>query len=62
MRDDFFQDENVCTGVGLGKDPQAIEEMIELSADAALDGLSLVSVEIASGEVVAVAFNKLQVS
>ncbi|KAF9811258.1 hypothetical protein SFRURICE_002627 [Spodoptera frugiperda] len=62
MRDDFFQDENVCTGVGLGKDPVAIEEMIELSADAALDGLSLVAVEIASGEVVAVAFNKLQVA
>lgn len=41
--------------------PIAAEELLELSADAALDGVSVVAVEISTGEVVSACFNKLQV-
>lgn len=61
VREDFFQDEAVSIGAGIDKDPEAGEELIELCVDAVLDGLSLVAVEIASGKVVSVVFNKLQV-
>ncbi|CAH1638787.1 unnamed protein product [Spodoptera littoralis] len=60
IREDFFQDEDVSVGAGINEDPEAAEELLELCADAMLDGLSLVAVEIASGKVVSVVFNKLQ--
>ncbi|XP_013190882.2 uncharacterized protein LOC106135196 [Amyelois transitella] len=58
----FCQDESVSIGCEVSKNPVAAEELLELCADAALDGVSLVAVETSTGEVVAVAFNKIQVS
>lgn len=60
MEDHFFQDEPVCNGTEVNKNPLAGQELLELCADAALDGLSLVAVSVESGEVVSVVFNKLQ--
>ncbi|KAI8426508.1 hypothetical protein MSG28_005322 [Choristoneura fumiferana] len=44
IREAFFQDEAVCIGTEIHKDPEAIEELLELCASAALDGVSLVAV------------------
>ncbi|KAJ8713383.1 hypothetical protein PYW07_013753 [Mythimna separata] len=60
MMEHFFQDEPVCNGTEVNKNPLAGEELLELCADAALDGLSLVAIDDSSGEVVSVVFNKLQ--
>ncbi|KAJ8713384.1 hypothetical protein PYW07_013754 [Mythimna separata] len=60
IKEHFFQDEPVCNGTELNKNPLAAKELLELCADAALDGLSLVAVAVKTGEVVAVLFNKLQ--
>lgn len=51
----------MCIGTEVNKNPVAAEELLELCADAALDGVSLVAVATNSGEVAAVTFNKLQV-
>lgn len=51
----------MCTSTGVNKDPLAVEELLELAAEVALDGLSLVAVEIDTDDVVAVLINKLQV-
>lgn len=61
IQEAFCQDEAVSIGSEVNKDPAAQEELLELCADAALDGVSLVAIEVSSSEVVAVAFNKLQV-
>ncbi|KAJ8716225.1 hypothetical protein PYW08_013510 [Mythimna loreyi] len=60
IREAFCQDESVCIGTEVNKNPVAAEELLELCADAALDGVSLVAVAIDTGEVAAAAFNKLQ--
>ncbi|XP_073947527.1 uncharacterized protein [Choristoneura fumiferana] len=62
IREAFFQDEAVCIGTEIHKDPEAIEELLELCASAALDGVSLVAVAVDSGDVAAVTFNCLQVA
>ncbi|XP_047993293.1 uncharacterized protein LOC125231765 [Leguminivora glycinivorella] len=61
IKEAFCQDEAVSIGAEVNKDPEAQEELLELCADAALDGVSLVAVEVSTGDVVAAAFNKLQV-
>ncbi|CAG9793777.1 unnamed protein product [Diatraea saccharalis] len=62
IRESFCQDESVCIGAEVNKNPQAAEELLELCADAALDGASLVAIETSSRKVVAASFNKLQVA
>lgn len=62
IREAFCQDESVCIGTEVNKNPVAIEELLELCADAALDGASLVAVASDTGEVAAASFNKLQVA
>ncbi|GBP49435.1 hypothetical protein EVAR_38203_1 [Eumeta japonica] len=61
IREAFCPDEAVCVGSDVCNNPQAAEELLELCAYAALDGVSLVAIYIPTGEVVAVAFNKIQV-
>ncbi|XP_045766206.1 uncharacterized protein LOC123867928 [Maniola jurtina] len=61
IRDAFCQDEYVSIGAEVNKNPKAAEELLELCADAALDGVSLVAVEVNTGEVVSVSFNKIQI-
>ncbi|KAJ8716218.1 hypothetical protein PYW08_013503 [Mythimna loreyi] len=60
VREDLIPDEAACIAYEVDKDPLAIEEMLELCADAALDGLSLVAVDTDTGEVVATVYGKLQ--
>ncbi|CAH2039742.1 unnamed protein product, partial [Iphiclides podalirius] len=61
IKEAFCQDEYVSIGSEVNKNPIAAEELLELCADAALDGVSLVAVTLSTEEVVAVAFNKIQV-
>ncbi|CAH2091292.1 unnamed protein product [Euphydryas editha] len=61
IREAFCQDEAVSIGAEVNKSPEAAEELLELCADAALDGVSLVAVDVNTKEVVAATFNKIQV-
>ncbi|XP_026316899.1 uncharacterized protein LOC113228000 [Hyposmocoma kahamanoa] len=61
VRNAFCQDEVISRSSEINKNPLAAEELLELCADTALDGVSLVAIENTTGEEVAVAFNKLQV-
>ncbi|XP_076631781.1 uncharacterized protein LOC143346947 isoform X1 [Colletes latitarsis] len=61
MRKSFFVHESVSKGVALISEVGASEELEELCLDAAKDGVSVVAIEVASGEVVGAAFNKIQV-
>ncbi|KAJ0178391.1 hypothetical protein K1T71_006214 [Dendrolimus kikuchii] len=62
IREGFCQDESVSIGTEVNKNPIATEELLELCADAARDGVSLVALATDTGEVAAVSFNKLQVA
>ncbi|XP_017881912.2 uncharacterized protein LOC108626019, partial [Ceratina calcarata] len=62
IRTCFFVYENVSKAVELVSEPGAMEELEELCVDAAKDGVSVVAVDVNSGEVVGVAFNKIQVA
>ncbi|XP_076236451.1 uncharacterized protein LOC143180544 isoform X2 [Calliopsis andreniformis] len=61
IRESFFVHESVCKGVALISEDGASKELEELCLDAAKDGVSVVAVEVASGDIVGVAFNKVQV-
>ncbi|XP_050351908.1 uncharacterized protein LOC126774425 [Nymphalis io] len=61
IKEAFCQDEAISIGSEVNTNPKAAEELLELCADAALDGVSLVAVNVKTEEVVAVAFNKIQV-
>ncbi|XP_076684579.1 uncharacterized protein LOC143377315 isoform X2 [Andrena cerasifolii] len=61
MRKSFFVDESVCKGVALTSEAGASSELEELCLDAAKDGVSVVAIDVESGEVVGAAFNKIQV-
>ncbi|KAM3966302.1 uncharacterized protein ACR2FA_012605 [Aphomia sociella] len=58
----FCQDEFVSIGCEVNKNPIAADELLELCADAALDCVSLVAIATDTNEVVAAAFNKIQVA
>lgn len=57
----FFPHENVCCAVGLSEDQNGMKELEELTLNTARDGISIVAVERATGDVLGAAFNKLQV-
>ncbi|XP_017761672.1 PREDICTED: uncharacterized protein LOC108551849 isoform X2 [Eufriesea mexicana] len=61
IRKSFFVYESVSKGVDLLSEPGASEELEELCLDAAKDGVSLVAIDVNTGEVIGVAFNKIQV-
>lgn len=61
IKEGFCKDETVCIGTEVNINPIAAEELLEVCADAALDGVSIVAVDISTGEVVSACFNKLQV-
>ncbi|XP_075978756.1 uncharacterized protein LOC142978270 [Anticarsia gemmatalis] len=62
IKESFCQDETVSIGTEINKNDKAAEELLELCADTAIDGVSLVAIHIETGEVVAASFNKLQVA
>ena len=62
IRKSFFIYENVCRGVDLLSEPGASKELEELCLKTAKDGVSVVAVDVDSGEVIGVAFNKIQVN
>lgn len=62
MRKSFFPNESVCKGVALVFESGASKELEQLCLEAAKDGVSVVAIEVATGEVVGAAFNKIQVS
>lgn len=61
IRESFFKYESVSNAVDLLSEPGAAEELEELCLDAAKDGVSVVAIEVATGQVVAVSFNKIQI-
>lgn len=61
MKESFFIYENVSIAVELDKSPEGRKELEELSLNAARDGVSIIAVEKATGNVIGVSFNKLQV-
>lgn len=62
IRRSFFVHESVSRGVALLSEPGAARELEELCLDAARDGVSVVAIDVATGRVVGVAFNKIQVN
>ncbi|KAL2726713.1 uncharacterized protein V1478_006991 [Vespula squamosa] len=62
IRKSFFIGENVCKGVELITEPGAADELIELCLNAAKDGVSVVAIDVKTGEVVGALFNKIQVA
>ncbi|KAI4502002.1 hypothetical protein M0802_002684 [Mischocyttarus mexicanus] len=62
MKTSFFTRENVSKAVGVVSEPGAVDELIELCLDAAKDGVSVVAIEVESGEVIGALFNKIQVA
>ncbi|XP_076220970.1 uncharacterized protein LOC143174255 [Nomia melanderi] len=61
IRKSFFINESVCKGVALTAELGASKELEELCLDAAKDGVSVVATDFTTGEVIGVAFNKIQV-
>ncbi|KAG7212620.1 hypothetical protein KM043_012909 [Ampulex compressa] len=61
LRESFFPFENVCIATGVNSESIAREELEQLVLDAARDGISVVAVDVVTGQVVGVAFNKLQI-
>lgn len=62
IKECFCKYETVSIGTEINKNDTAAEELLELCADTALDGVSLVAVHLETGDVAAAAFNKLQVA
>lgn len=62
IRKSFFIYENVCKGVDLLSEPGASKELEKLCLETAKDGVSVVAVDVNSGKVIGVAFNKIQVN
>ncbi|XP_029050852.2 uncharacterized protein LOC114879768 isoform X1 [Osmia bicornis bicornis] len=62
IRESFFVYESVSRGVDLLSEPGASKELEKLCLDAAKDGISVVAIDVNSGEVIGVAFNKMQVA
>lgn len=61
MKEALWKDEAVSIATKVNENPQAMEELLELCADAALDGVSLVAVAVKTGEVCSAIFNKIKV-
>jgi hypothetical protein len=62
MRESFFPHENISKALRLNERTRASAQTERLAKLAANDGVSIVAVEVASGRVIGVAFNKIQVS
>jgi hypothetical protein len=62
MRESFFPHENISKALRLNERTHASAQTERLARLAANDGASIVAVEVASGRVIGVAFNKIQVS
>ncbi|XP_015601310.1 uncharacterized protein LOC107270639 isoform X2 [Cephus cinctus] len=60
IRESFFKNESVCKGVDIIEEPGAMKELEELCLDAAKDGVSAVAIYVPTGQVISVAFNKIQ--
>ena len=62
MRESFFPNENISKALLLNERKRASAQTERLARLAANDGVSIVAVEVASGRVIGVAFNKIQVN
>ena len=62
MRESFFPNENISKALLLNERKRASAQTERLARLAASDGVSIVAVEVASGRVIGVAFNKIQVN
>lgn len=62
MRESFFPNENISKALRLNERTRASAQTERLAKFAANDGVSIVAVEVATGRVIGVAFNKIQVN
>lgn len=61
MRESFFPNETISKALLLNERKRASAQVEHLAKAAANDGVSIVAVEVATGRVIGVAFNKIQV-
>ena len=61
MRESFFPHESISKALRLNERPRASIQTERIARISANDGVSIVAVEVATGRVVGVAFNKIQV-
>ncbi|XP_021915801.1 uncharacterized protein LOC110827934 isoform X2 [Zootermopsis nevadensis] len=61
MRESFFPNENISKALRLNERTRASAQTERLAKLAANDGVSIVAVEVATGRVIGVAFNKIQI-
>ena len=62
MRESFFPNETISKALLLNERKRASAQVERLARLAANDGVSIVAVEVATGRVIGVAFNKIQVN
>ena len=62
VQQESMRQENVALGVGIYEEDGAAEAMIIIFKEVIKDGCTIIAVDVESGKVVAVAFNKLHVS
>ena len=62
MRESFFPNETISKALLLNERKRASTQVERLAKLAANDGVSIVAVEVATGRVIGVAFNKIQVN
>jgi len=62
MRESFFPNETISKALLLNERKRASAQVERLAKLAANDGVSIVAVEVATGRVIGVAFNKIQVN
>jgi ribosomal protein L18E len=62
MRESFFPHENISKALRLNERTRASAQIERLAKLAANDGVSIVALEVATGRVIGVAFNKIQVN
>lgn len=57
----FFLNESACIGTEVDQSEQAKTDLLALSVDALLDGVSVVARDVFSEKIVGIAINKIQV-
>lgn len=57
----YFLNESGCIGTEVPQSDQGKEDLLALSVDALLDGVSIVARDVKTSEIVGISINKLQV-
>uniref|UniRef100_A0A1B6G2I3 Uncharacterized protein n=1 Tax=Cuerna arida TaxID=1464854 RepID=A0A1B6G2I3_9HEMI len=61
LRNGFFEDEAFCNYTGISEDSEGQKELSNLAVTCAKDGISTMAIDIQTGKIVGVSYNKIQV-